>query len=144
VTQPVPLDDLPGELVPADDLPGALPQPVSSPRATVEGLIALYECTREAYGGRTALNLPALNVTVQEMLDALERVAGPAVRARVTFERNDIIAGIVARWPKAATARRAQHLGLRAEASFDDIIRQYIDDTRAGPHATQALKGMTP
>ena len=118
--------------------------PVSSPRATVEGLIALYECTREAYGGRTALNLPALNVTVQEMLDALERVAGPAVRARVTFERNDTIAGIVARWPKAATARRAQHLGLQAEASFDDIIRQYIDDTRAGPHATQALKGMTP
>lgn len=118
--------------------------PVSSPRATVEGLIAIYECTRDAYGGRTAMNLPALNVTVQEMLDALERVAGPAVRARVRFERNDTIAGIVARWPKGATASRANRLGLHAEKTFDDIIRQYITDAQASPHAAQALKGYTP
>jgi nucleoside-diphosphate-sugar epimerase len=118
--------------------------PVSSPRATVEGLIAVYECTREAYGGRTALNLPALNVTVQDMLDALERVAGPAVRARVRFERNETIAGIVSRWPKGATASRANRLGLHPEASFDDIIRQYITDAQASPTAAQALKGYTP
>jgi nucleoside-diphosphate-sugar epimerase len=118
--------------------------PVSSPRATVEGLIAIYECTREAYGGRTAMNLPALNVTVKDMLDALERVAGPAARARVSFERNDTIAGIVSRWPKGATAKRANQLGLHAEKSFDDIIRQYIADTQASPHAALALKGYTP
>jgi nucleoside-diphosphate-sugar epimerase len=118
--------------------------PVSSPRATVEGLIAIYECTRDAYGGRTAMNLPALNVTVQEMLDALERVAGPAVRARVSFERNETIAGIVSRWPKGSTAVRANRLGLHAEKTFDDIIRQYIADAQASPNATQALKGYTP
>jgi nucleoside-diphosphate-sugar epimerase len=117
--------------------------PVSSPRATVEGLIAVYECTREAYGGRTALNLPGLNVTVQEMLDALERVAGKEVRARVTFERNETIAGIVARWPKGSSAERANQLGLFAEKSFDDIIRQYIADAQAGPNAATALKGYT-
>jgi nucleoside-diphosphate-sugar epimerase len=117
--------------------------PVSSPRATVEGLIAVYECTRETYGGRTALNLPGLNVTVQEMLDALERVAGKEVRARVTFERNETIAGIVARWPKGSSAERANHLGLFAEKSFDDIIRQYIADAQAGPNAATALKGYT-
>jgi nucleoside-diphosphate-sugar epimerase len=118
--------------------------PVSSPRATVEGLIAIYECTRDAYGGRTAMNLPALNVTVKEMLDALERVAGPAVRARVSFERNETIAGIVSRWPKGSTAVRANRLGLHAEKTFDDIIRQYIADAQASPNATQALKGYTP
>lgn len=115
--------------------------PVTSPRATVEGLITVFECSREAYGGRTALNLPGLNVTVQEMLDALARVAGPEVRARVTFERNDTIAGIVSRWPKGSSAVRANKLGLHAEKTFDDIIRQYIADTQAGPNAAQALKG---
>ncbi len=115
--------------------------PVTSPRATVDGLITVFECSREAYGGRTAMNLPALNVTVQDMLDALSRVAGPDVRARVTFERNETIAGIVARWPKGSSAVRANRLGLHAEKNFDDIIRQYIADTQAGPNAAQALKG---
>jgi D-erythronate 2-dehydrogenase len=113
--------------------------PVSSPQRTVEGLIAVYEATREAFVGRTALNLPALNVTVQQMLDALERVAGPKVRARVTPQRDERIAGIVANWPKGATAARARGLGLLPETSFDDIIRQYIADHE---HHPTALKGL--
>ena len=112
--------------------------PVSSPQRTVEGLIAVYEASREAFRGRTALNLPALNVTVQQMLDALETVAGPAVRARVKHVRDERIAGIVANWPQAASAERAAGLGLLPEANFEDIIRQYIADN-AG---TAALKGM--
>jgi len=102
--------------------------PLTSPRATVEGLVRLFECSRAEFGGRTALNLPALNITVAQMLDALEAVAGPAVRALVRFERDERIAGIVARWPAGATAARAARLGLQPEASFEDIIRQYIAD----------------
>jgi nucleoside-diphosphate-sugar epimerase len=113
--------------------------PVSSPQRTVQGLIAVYEASREAFGGRTAMNLPALNVTVREMLDALHAVAGPQVRARVRFERDPAVAGIVANWPRGATARRAAALGLLPESSFEDIIRQYIDDARATP---AALKGL--
>jgi D-erythronate 2-dehydrogenase len=106
----------------------------------VQGLIAVYEASREAFGGRTALNLPGLNITVQQMLDALARVAGPAVRARVRFEPDARIAAIVGNWPRAATARRAAALGLAPEASFDDIIRQYIADSSGTP---TALQGMT-
>lgn len=102
--------------------------PLTSPRATVEALIRVFECSRAEFGGRTALNLPALNLTVAQMLDALEAVAGPAVRALVRFERDERIAGIVARWPAGATAERAARLGLQPEASFEDIIRQYIAD----------------
>lgn len=113
--------------------------PVSSPQRTVQGLIAVYEASREAFGGRTALNLPGLNITVQQMLDALARVAGPAVRARVRFEPDARIAGIVGNWPRAASARRAAALGLVPEASFDDIIRQYIADSAATPGALQGM-----
>ncbi len=114
--------------------------PVSSPRATVAGLIAVFEASREAFQGRMAMNLPGLNVSVAQMLVALETVAGPAVRARVKMQRDERIAGIVANWPRGASAARAARLGLKAEANFEDIIRQYIEDCRL--HAPQALKGM--
>ncbi len=115
--------------------------PVSSPALTVRGLITVFEASREAFVGRTALNLPGLNVSVQQMLDALAAVAGPEVRALVRFERDERIAGIVANWPSGASAQRAAALGLLPEKSFEDIIRQYIADCAEQP---AALKGLNP
>jgi nucleoside-diphosphate-sugar epimerase len=116
--------------------------PVSSPQRTLAGLIAVYEASREAFGGRTAMNLPALNVTVGEMLAALEQVAGPAVRARVRFERDERIGAIVAGWPGGASAPRAAALGLEPETSFADIVRQYIRECEQRPDGTQELRGL--
>lgn len=116
--------------------------PMSSPTRTIDGLIAVYEASREQFLGRTALNLPALNVRVSDMLDALEEVAGPQVRALVRFERDERIAGIVANWPGGASARRAARLGLKPHANFAEIIRQYIDDCKALPTAAQTLKAI--
>ncbi len=114
--------------------------PVSSPALTVKGLIAVFEASREAFVGRSAVNLPGLNVTVQQMLDALEAVAGPKARALVRFEPDARIAGIVANWPRGATNGRAAGLGLQPEANFEDIIRQYITDCAGHP---TALKGLS-
>ena len=114
--------------------------PVSSPQRTVQGLIAVFEASREAFVGRSALNLPALNVSVQQMLDALAAVAGPQVRALVRFEPDARIQGIVANWPRAASARRAAALGLLPEQNFEDIIRQYIADCAGNPVALKGLK----
>ncbi len=116
--------------------------PVSSPTRTVEGLIAVFEASREAFNGRTALNLPALNVRVADMLEALAQVAGPAVRERVRFVRDSAIAGIVANWPSGASSKRASNLGLLPHTGFAEIIRQYIDDCAAAPNADETLKGL--
>ena len=116
--------------------------PLTSPARTVEGLIAVYEASREAFGGRLALNLPAVNVRVSEMLDALQAVAGHAVRNRVRFVHDPVIAGIVANWPSGATAERAARLGLKPDPDFATIIRQYIDDCKASPAGADALKGL--
>jgi nucleoside-diphosphate-sugar epimerase len=118
--------------------------PVSSPTRTVEGLIAVFEASREAFNGRTALNLPALNVRVADMLAALAEVAGPAVRERVRFVRDERIAGIVANWPSGASSVRATRLGLMPHTGFAEIIHQYIADCRAAPNADQTLKGLSP
>jgi D-erythronate 2-dehydrogenase len=114
--------------------------PVSSPKRTIEGLIQVFEASRDAFNGRTAMNLPALNVTVQQMLDALEKVAGAKVRALVQAHPDARIAGIVANWPRAATAKRAAALGLQAEGSFEDIIHQYIADCANTPAALAGLR----
>ena len=135
---------------PLAGLPAVLPvdlgvsHPVSSPQRTVDGLIAVYEASREAFQGRSALNLPGLNVTVQQMLDALETVAGAKVRALVQPQRDERIAAIVANWPRGASAGRAARLGLLPEANFESIIRQYIADQTEQGHTATALKGLQP
>ncbi len=116
--------------------------PLTSAARTVEGLVAVYEASLEALGGRLALNLPAVNATVAQMLDALEAVAGAEVRARVRFVRDETIANIVANWPRGSTAARAAKIGLRADPDFASIIRQYIADCAASPTGAEALKGL--
>jgi nucleoside-diphosphate-sugar epimerase len=119
--------------------------PMSSPGNTVQGLITVFEASREAMGGRLALNLPGLNVQVSDMLKALEEVGGAAVRQHVRFERNEQVATIVSNWSRGATAERACALGLRADASFKAIIEQYIEDCKTRPgYPADALQGMTP
>ncbi len=117
--------------------------PVSSPGNTIQGLITLFEADQETLGGRMALNLPSLNVKVIDMLAALEKVAGPTVRARVQFERDERICAIVDNWAKGATASRANALGLQADDSFESIIQQYIEDCKTRPgYPAQALNGL--
>lgn len=118
--------------------------PMASPQSMVEGLVKVYGASREAFVGRSALNMPGLNVTVQQMLDALEKVAGPKVRALVKPRRDERIAAIVANWPTGLSSKRATALGIRAETNFEDIIRQYIADNQGHPTALKGLKELGP
>lgn len=101
---------------------------VGSPAHTIRSLIAIYEASADAYGGRTAINLPALTVSVQQMLDALEAVAGGDVRGRVRFEPDETIARMVCGWPARVESQRAVQLGLRADSDFRSIVEQYVRD----------------
>jgi nucleoside-diphosphate-sugar epimerase len=99
---------------------------LASPARAVEGLIAVAEAGREALGGRTAINLPALTVSVSEMLDALEEVAGAKARALVQFEADAGIARIVGGWPADFDNSRALGLGLEPDPSFVSIVRAFV------------------
>jgi nucleoside-diphosphate-sugar epimerase len=106
---------------------------VSSPARTIEGLIAVAEATRQALGGRTALNLPALTVRVQDMLEALTAVTGPATSELVRFEPDAAIAAIVGSWPARFDNTRAGRLGLCPDPDFASIIRQFLNDQATVP-----------
>ncbi|HSV46699.1 MAG TPA: D-erythronate dehydrogenase [Ramlibacter sp.] len=98
---------------------------LSSPGNTVAGLLRAAQASAAQWGARTAINLPALTVTVREMAAALERIAGPAATALLDWEIDPAITAIVGNWPSRVHSARAQALGLRADARFDDLVRSY-------------------
>ncbi|MFN3417095.1 MAG: D-erythronate dehydrogenase [Caldimonas sp.] len=112
---------------------------LASPATTMAGLIAVAEASREAFGGRTALNLPALTVTVQQMLDALREVGGEEARRLVRFEPDAAIARIVGGWPSRFDNARASSLGLTPDRDFYSVVRQYVRDHREAVRNAQAL-----
>jgi nucleoside-diphosphate-sugar epimerase len=99
---------------------------LSSPETTIAGILAVAEATREAFGGRTALNLPALTVTVGQMLEALERVAGKDVASLVTVKPDPTITKIVGGWPSKFDCERTHRFGLQPDTSYQAVIEQYI------------------
>lgn len=115
---------------------------LSSPRTTIEGVIAVAEASREAFGGRTALNLPALTVTVQQMLDALAEVGGEEAMRHVRFEPDASIARIVGGWPARFASTRAAALGLAADPDFTTVVRRYVADHRDAVTNARALQAL--
>jgi nucleoside-diphosphate-sugar epimerase len=101
---------------------------VASPQRAIEGLLAAAEATADAWGSRTAVNLPGLTVSVGEMLDALEAAAGRTVRELVRFEEDPAIARMIFGWPTAFESARARRLGLAADPDFLSIVRQYQNE----------------
>lgn len=83
-------------------------------------------------GPRRNLSMPGLSCTVGEQIAALGRIAGPAVVARIRREPDAAIQNIVAGWPRDLDPARAEALGFKAEASFDEIIRVHIEDELGG------------
>ncbi|UIF87481.1 D-erythronate dehydrogenase [Cupriavidus sp. UYPR2.512] len=103
-----------------------------SPRAAVAALVNGIELAGERLGNRRVVNLPGLSVTAAGMVDALRRVAGDAVADRVTWEREARVENIVGTWPAAWNAERALALGFQGDASFDAVIRAYMEDAGLG------------
>jgi nucleoside-diphosphate-sugar epimerase len=104
----------------------------ASPRAAVGFLIHAAGLTREQLGPRINLAMPGVCCTVAEQIEALARVAGPKVAARIRSEPDELIMRIVGGWSERIDARRATALGFKAESSFDEIVKIHIDDELAG------------
>lgn len=104
----------------------------ASPRAAVKFLLHAAQIDTASLGQRRSLTMPGLAATVGEEIAALRRVAGEQAVARIRREPDPVIANIVAGWPQAFSATRAQSLGFVAEQSFDEIIRVHIEDELGG------------
>ncbi|POX42672.1 NAD-dependent epimerase [Streptomyces sp. Ru73] len=105
---------------------------LASPRRTVEGILRVAEAERGTgpgqLDGRLPVNLPALTVTVAEMLDTLRKVAGDAVADLVTVAPDPAVEAIVGSWPARFDNARATALGLAPDPDFETVVRDYLRD----------------
>jgi nucleoside-diphosphate-sugar epimerase len=74
--------------------------------------------------------LPGLTVTVQQMLAALEKVAGKSAVDLVQWQEDKTIQRIVQSWPVKVKAEYAESLGFKADKNFESIIQAHIEDTQ--------------
>jgi len=104
----------------------------ASPRAAVGFLIHAANIDGSRVGSRRNLAMPSVSVTVAEQIEALKRVAGAKVAARIKPKPDATIERIVSGWPQAIEGKRARELGFKAEANFDEIIHAHIEDELGG------------
>jgi nucleoside-diphosphate-sugar epimerase len=104
----------------------------ASPRAAVKFLMHAAEIDTAPLGARRSLTMPGLAATVGEEIEALRRAAGDKAVKLIRREPDETVARIVGGWPQNFDAKRATQLGFRAEQSFDEIIRAYVEDELGG------------
>ena len=115
---------------------------LASPAKTIEGLLRAAAADDETWGGRSAVNLPALTVTVADMAAALAQAAGPEVAALIDWVPDPAIAKIVGTWPARLRAERAERLGLTPDRDFRAIIEMHIAETQgARPQGADLARG---
>ena len=116
----------------------AMTSPVS-PQATI-WVMSIDQCVRNfllalrlpraTLGGQRALLLPAVAVSIEEILDAVSRASGRDGRALVRYAPDPHLEEMFGRWPRALDAERARGLGFAADVSIDAIVAAYRRDAK--------------
>jgi nucleoside-diphosphate-sugar epimerase len=101
-----------------------------SPRKVVEAFVHAHELASSAWGVNRVVNLPGITATVKEGVEALRRVAGEAVAARVQYQPEARIEAIVKTWPVRFRTPRALAMGFTADPDIETVIRGYVEDER--------------
>ena len=105
----------------------------ASPRAATGFLLHAAGLDTTTFGPSRALTMPGLSASVAEMIEALRRTAGQSAADLIQHTPDPTIAAIVESWAEAFEATTARALGFKAESSFDDILRIYLEDDRPTP-----------
>jgi nucleoside-diphosphate-sugar epimerase len=99
---------------------------LASPAKAIGALLCAATASDQAWGGRTALTMPSLTLTVADMAAALTRVAGPQASALIDWVPDPAVARMFATWPARIRADRAARLGLTPDPDYDSVIRMHL------------------
>lgn len=117
---------------PADGEPTVCPVPSStnialmSPGRLISAILRVHDLSGDAFGWPKTLLLPAVRVSVVEMLDALEAELGVKARALVSFKEDAETTRIVQSWPAQTIAKRAEALGIFTDADAREIVQDFL------------------
>ena len=103
---------------------------ILSPAQVIESLIHAHDLPTSAWGSNRSLNLPGITMPVKQGVDALRRIAGDAVAARVVFKPVDRIQTMIKTFPARFSTARAVEMGFEADRDIDAIVQSYIASER--------------
>lgn len=107
-------------------VPEDVPIALMSPGRLIDAILKVHDMPSREFGWPRALTLPAVQVTVKDMLDALVARRGPEIRTLVSFEPNEKILPMVRSWPAEVQSERAAKLGIRTDADAAEIVDDYL------------------
>ncbi|KAL6158387.1 hypothetical protein ACJQWK_03410 [Exserohilum turcicum] len=99
-----------------------------SPRILVQNLVyaaTTFDTNRLAKFDRS-LNFPGIGVSIQDMMDSLERVGGSDKLALLEMKEQPDLKRILYSWPAELDNTKAFELGFVRDTSFDQIVRDYV------------------
>ena len=99
---------------------------VLSPKQVIESFIHAHDLAPDAWGPQRALTLPGITISVKQGIEALRRLAGDEVAARVVYKPVERIQRMIRSFPARFKAERARALGFKADPDLDAILRDYI------------------
>jgi nucleoside-diphosphate-sugar epimerase len=103
------------------------PSWVCSPKTLIANLLHALTLRSDALPSHIrTVNVPDLLVTVQDMMDALERVAGRETLRFIREEQDDALEPILRSWAFRFDNTLALRLGYKPDGSFENAIREIL------------------
>ncbi|KAF4338770.1 transcriptional activator of proteases prtT [Fusarium beomiforme] len=118
-------------------IPNILPVPrdismwICSPATVIKNLIKVKDIPAEKFGDSRIVNLPGITVSVQDILDAVEKVGGKEAVGCVKEEQDEALYKIVKSWPPWFDASRAKGLGLDEDGELVDAVKAFQERLKA-------------
>ena len=99
---------------------------ILSPEGVIFDFIHAAGLKEEQLGSNRIMSLPGLTVSIQEMVSALEEIAGQEVVDRIDWKPDAFLESIVLTWPAHFKTERGAALGFYEESSVHEIIKNFI------------------
>ena len=100
----------------------------SAPRTIVTNLLLAAEVPADAFGFNRCINLPGRTDTIDDMIGAMTSVTGPEAEARITWQSDAAVEGVVGGWRSEFVPEKALGMGFIADKSFEDTVRWFLED----------------
>lgn len=106
---------------------------IQSLSCTVSNLLHAMNLDASALGAQRAVLLPALAVSVGEIVDAIGAVAGAEAKRLVSYRPDPSIEPMFGRWPAPFVATRGVELGFASDPDVASIVRAQAAAAGARP-----------
>ena len=103
---------------------------VISPKITIHSILHMVGLPQQQIAAHRVIHPIGLTVRVEQLLDALEQIAGAKVRSLVRCRSDPRIEAIVLSWPSRFRSELARKLGFPANQSFQEFIDEFLQTVK--------------